>query len=100
MSERESVRAGLSIFTTQLTQVTFTDEHDDIDVFFARFDAILDGIQSLTHSTFSSPIKKTMLEAQLRGRAAKWAWRTSELKEMGYERVKDELRRRFGRDTK
>ena len=106
MSERESIRAAILIFSHQLTQITFdggrprTDGGDDVEDFIARFEAILKGIKAITHSTYASPVKKTMMQAQLRDRAASWAWMTKDTEEMGYDGFKEELRRRFGNGKK
>src|SRR5436305_2435905 len=78
MSEKESIRAALQILSLQLTQLTFGDidgvKTIDIEPFLSNFEAILTSITSLTHSSFPSSVKKTMLQAQLRGGPLVWRW--------------------------
>jgi len=105
MSERETIRAALLILSQQLTQLTFpppilnlvTLKHDahDLTCFLANFEAILAAIKTLTHGTVSSSVRKTMLQSQLRGPAAAWAW-DAEFAEMDYEEFKEALKRQWG----
>lgn len=112
MSEKETIRAALQILTIQLTQNTFdggdfvksplidhvSNKSLQIGSFIADFEAILESIKSLTHGTFPSSVKKTMLQAQLRGEAAKWRWESDgeSLQEMDYEQFKGALRKHWG----
>jgi hypothetical protein len=99
MSERDTLRTALNIFTHQLTNLTFdgTDLDITFDEFIARFDSILNGISTVTHSKFSSSVKKTMLQAQLRGGTSNWVFVTKgvEFAELGYEAFKEELRKEY-----
>ena len=108
MSEKETIRAAVQILTQQLTQLTFDapplpitnnvyPKRPQIGTFIATFEAILESIISLTHGTFSSSIKKTMLRAQLRGVPARWAWEANEqeVNEMDYKQFKEALKKEF-----
>jgi len=97
MSEKDNIHTALRILSIQLTSLTFPDNLLPVDNFIARFEMILDTIRSLTHGLYPSHVKKTMLQAQLRGAAADWVWgsQASEIHEMGYEEFKGELRRQF-----
>lgn len=107
MSEKETIRAALQILSQQLTQTTFDgSEHKDraakplqIESFIANFEAILESIKALTHGTFPPSVKKTMLQAQLRGEAARWRWESEGeyLQEMDYEQFKGALRKHWER---
>lgn len=99
MSEHETIRAGILIFSQQLTETTFGGHNDDVDMFLTRFEAILGGIKLLTRGTFESSVKKTMLQGQLRHLSADWSWgrNASEFADMGYNEFKEALRKEFGR---
>jgi hypothetical protein len=111
MSERETVRAALCILSQQLTQVTFSgvvdsatgaivarDSKAQLARFLGNFEALLASMKSLTHGAFSSSVRKTMLQSQLRGAAAEWAWdpQAHHFAEMDYDEFKEELKRHWG----
>jgi len=100
MSEKETIRAALQILSQQLTQTTYDglgDKSLQIGSFIANFEAILESIYSLTHGRFPSSTKKTMLQAQLRGDAARWRWEfeADYLQDMDYEQFKGALKKRW-----
>lgn len=108
MSEKESVRAAIHILTEQLTQLTFDaglyDPHTllpSLEGFFTRFEAILETINSLTHSTFPDSVKKTMLQAQLSGITAHWAWvaEVDHVRRLSYGQLKDALRNELSQQS-
>src|SRR5271169_4297391 len=110
MSERETIRAAVQILTQQVTQATFDGgDHSvghsnktslQVGSFVDNFEAILESIKSLTHGTFPAHVKKTMLQGQLRGEAARWRWESAEyLQKMDYEQFKAALRKHWGKDS-
>ena len=111
MSERETIRAALSILSQQLTQLTFSGVVDSatgtivtqdnaarLARFLCNFEALLAAMKSLTHGTISSSVRKTMLRSQLRGAAADWAWdpQAHQFAEMDYDEFKEALKRHWG----
>jgi hypothetical protein len=110
MSERETTRTALSILGQQVIQLTFTgvvdsatgrifaqDNAPKLLRFIDNFEALLKGIKSLTHGSFPSSVKKTMLQSQLRGAAAEWAWNPEahQFAGMDYDEFKAELKRHW-----
>lgn len=100
MSESESLRAALQIFSHQLVNITYdgTGSLPAIDRFITHFEAILDGISLLTKSSFPAAVKKTMLQTQLRGEPAVWCWESQEFRDLSYEDFKIALKQKFGKD--
>ena len=111
MSERETIRAAITVLSQQLIQVTFSgvvdsatgnivtqDSARQLARFLANFEAILAAMKSLTHGTFASSVRKTMLQSQLRGAAAEWAWDplAHQFAEMDYDQFKEALKRHWG----
>jgi hypothetical protein len=100
MSEVESLRAAIQIFSLQLVNATYdgTGSLAGADRFLTKFEAILESVSLLTKSSFPAAIKKTMLQSQLRGEPAVWCWESKEFRDLPYEDFKNALKDKFGKD--
>jgi len=102
MSQKQNISVALQILAIQLTEVTYdgsSSRKELFERFITHFEAILHSITRLTHDSFPSSVKKTILASQLRGTAASWAWRNDQhdplFRRMNYEEFKLALEEKF-----